>query len=310
MAKKKTTRKSRAKEPNAAREFVGRAGEVFRNVTATMLAEHTWRVIGSVAIVGVLTAWAVARGPLMEKIAQNTADPVSVSIGWPSADGEGTWLPASVQDELERIALSTLTMDPFDHEALAQTATELEKTGWLSKVNSVRRETDGLVRIEGAWRAHAAVVVKEGEQFLVGAGAEVLKVPLGGMDTSMMYVIREPRVDVPTLPDGSIAYGESWIGAVDEAIALLRSIDGVPGSARIAGIDLADFSRDVRLVLFTTGGSRIVWGSAIGDESPGEASTEQKMANLRGILANGDDTRHRVLEIVLPQVEIDVRSNR
>jgi len=131
MAKKKPARKARpkTKQPNAIREAVRRAGEFVRAVTAGVLAEHTWRVIGSVALVGVITAWAVARGPLMEKIAQHSADPVSVSIAWPDPTSTGTWLPASVQDDLERIAMSSLTMDPFDHGALTRTAIELEKTG-------------------------------------------------------------------------------------------------------------------------------------------------------------------------------------
>lgn len=307
MAAKKKPAKKKQKSDSAIRAFIANTGEWFRWTMATALAEHTWRVVGGVALVGVVTAWAVARGPLMDKVGTREADPVRIAFDWPATESGDVWLPPAVRADLERIAHATVSMNPFDRESLERTALELEKTGWLSNVTSVRRLTGGEVRISGAWRAHAAVVVKDSRRYLVGTGAELLKGP-AGMDISRMYTITEPRAQVPTRRDGTVAYGMPWLGAVDESIALLRAVDGLPGSARIAGVDLTSFARDGRLVLVTDGGSRIVWGSAIGDESPGEAASEQKIANLKRILANGDDTRHRVLEIVLPRVEIDVRS--
>jgi len=309
MAKKKKPTKKNI-ETNAFRGFVQNAGEILRGSAVAVAMEHTWRLIGLVTLVGVLTAWAVARGPLTENVAKATADPVRVRFTWPTTSAGEGWLPTSVQAELERIAHASLTMNPFDREALDRTALELEKTGWLSRVTSVRREPGGMVAIEGTWRAHAAVVEKRGERYLVGTGAELLKIPVNGMDLSQMYLVREPRAGVPVRRDGSIAYGMSWLGGVDDSIELLRSIDGIPGSVRITGVDLTNFVTKNRLELTTEKGSRIVWGSPMGRRKPGEASDEQKLANLRSILANGDDLRHRVLEIILPRVEIDVRPGR
>ena len=318
MSSKKTNTRSKAKskaskkdeEPGVVLEWVRWAGDWFRYGLSIAFTEHTWRLISAVLLVGVVTAWAVARGPLMERVASDRTDPVRVSFEWPVDSSGNEWLPGSVRVEMERIAHASLTMDPFDRDALEQVASDLERTGWLARVDSVRREPEGIVRIEGAWRAHAAVVEKRGARYLVGMEGEVLLAPTGGMDISRMYTISEPRAEAPTTRDGSLAYGVSWLGGVDDAIALLRAVDGMDGSVRISGVDLSRFAETQHLVLVTEGGSRIVWGSPLGSGVPGEASVEQKTENLRRILANGDDLRHRSIEIVLPRVEIDERAGR
>lgn len=311
MARAKSTKKKQAKkksgEPGPIREWIVWAGDWTRYGLSIVFAEHTWRVIGAVGLIGVVSAWAVARGPLMERIARDASDPVSVRFSWPTSSDGSVWLPVAVQEDLERIAHASLTMDPFDQDALARTSGALEATGWLADVESVRRLPGGEVRITGAWRAHAAVVSRGDERHLVATGAEVLKPPMGGLDISRMYVISNPGNPVPRLRDGSIAYGQAWLGPIDESIELLRAVDGMTGSARISGVDLSDYRETGRLSLVTERGSRIVWGSPMGQGVPGEASDEQKLANLERILANGDDLRHRVIEIVLPRVEIDVR---
>ena len=76
MAKAKKSKKK--DEANAIREWTSWAGEWCRYGVSVVFAEHTWRVIGLAAIVGVTTAWAVARGPLQQTVAKNAIGPLSV----------------------------------------------------------------------------------------------------------------------------------------------------------------------------------------------------------------------------------------
>lgn len=270
------------------------------------------RSLVALIIIAGAFAWIFGRGPLERYVASLTPGPLEVRFNWPlTSASEGsarreTWLPAPIQQDLVRIAREQLSADPFDQASLERATAALWSTGWFERINSIRRAPFGEIRVDAEWRTPTAIVSSKGRELLVARNGEVLRLPPGTpVVKGSMPVIMSPH-QAPPVEDGDIACGKPWAGGdVQAAIALLRFLQTMPESRRIAGIDLADFGRTGHLVLVTDIGSQIVWGSPPEEVGPGQVSVEKRRGRLKEILSQRLDASQKRIEIYPPVVLVD-----
>ena len=150
------------------------------------------------------------------------------------------------------------------------------------------------VVIEMAWRRPVAVVRASAFQYgarpglrdtAIDANADVL--PMSGPPESFpghKVILNPSRLPKPI--DGTDT-NPAWPGQdVRDAIALLQLLAGEEFAPQIVGIDLAEHTEDRRLLIVTTTGGRVVWGTPPGGEGvySGEVPDESKLANLRELV--------------------------
>ncbi len=268
------------------------------------------RVATGLAVVGVAAAWVLGLGPLQERVAAQRADPIEVDFRWPRSQATGrTWVPASVRVDLSQIVLASVRMDPFDVESLERAHEGLMATGWLESLEHVRREPGGVVEIVGDWRTPAAVVLREGREYLVGVDTAVMRLPAQAEAPGGLFRIVSPLADAPRDPEsGRVLYGHRWhFDDVRHAIDLLEVVARLPEAEAIVGVDLSRYPREGVLSLVTDAGCHLVWGSPLDEPSPGEVAMERKMAHLGVILdpARRLDRGQRRIEVFTETVFID-----
>ncbi len=155
----------------------------------------------------------------------------------------------------------------------------------------------------------AAVVRKDGAQHLVALDGAILELPPHSNAPDRLFTINNPASPAPRTDTGAVAHGVPWLGNdVQAAIALLKLIHNRPDVARqVSGVDLTEYLRATKLVLVTDKGHRIVWGSPIGDQLPGEVSVERKLARLVQNLKDFGriDADQPRMEIYTPVVLVD-----
>lgn len=267
-----------------------------------------------VLVVSIVAASVLAHRPLERYVAQIRSAPVSVIFDWPTIIDPQTrksevWLPGAVQVELMQIASGSLTTDPFDRAALDMTRARLEATGWLRRLTTLRREPGGIVRIAGEWRIPAAVVRRDGQDYLVARGGELLQLPRNTpLKPGSLFTVMNPFANPPSDRTGRLAYGKPWPGGdVQAAINLLADLHDIPGAAQIAGIDLSGYMKSGKLVIVTDRDSRIVWGSALDETAPGEVKPQVKKARLiEFVKTNGRiDAGQRRIEVYSQRPFVD-----
>lgn len=158
---------------------------------------------------------------------------------------------------------------------------------------SIPRRWD--VHIEMAWRRPAAVVRSSAFQrgdrpglrdTAIDASAHVL--PMAGPPESfpgLRVILNPARLPAPAPSPADGAW--IWPGQdVRDALSLLALLEQQPFAPQVAGIDLAEYARDGRLLIVSTTGGRVVWGAAPGGEGlyRGEVSDEKKLANILGLV--------------------------
>jgi hypothetical protein len=268
------------------------------------------RVVGGLVLVGLASAWILGIGPLEERVAAIQSDPIEVSFQWPTTRGaHQTWVPPTVRADLTQIVKASVSMDPFDERSLERAHDLLIWTGWFTRVDGVKRMPGGIIDIAGQWRTPAAVVSREGRDYLVGVDTAVMRLPEGASAPTGMFRILNPLADAPRDPDsGLILYGRPWhFDDVQHAIDLLELVARLPEADSIVAVDLSDYPRKGHLSLITNTGCRLVWGAPLDEPVPGEASVERKMAHLGAILdpARRLDRGQSRIEIFTDRVVID-----
>lgn len=275
------------------------------------------RVALGLALVAMGLGWVLGREPLERRVAEISAQPQEIRFNWPvagdpkarrsgSVDPRQTWLPRAVRDQLIEIARAHVAADPFAQGSLENMRRDLAATGWFARLRSVERDASGHINIIGDWRIPTAVVRRDGRQYLVARGGEVLKLPpRTPVAEGSLPVITNPLLGPPE-DEGMLAYGKTWAGGdVTAALDLMRMLGTIPESKRLRGVDLSQFMDKGHLVLVTDAGSRIVWGSAIGERTPGEQPFEIRRGRLRDILAQRLDTETPNIAIYTPVVLVD-----
>jgi hypothetical protein len=286
--------------------------------------EHVVRVLTTATTIILTLSLAagllIGRGPLQARAAQAVREPVRVAFSWPplvNAAGEvqpGTWLDPATQRHLQALAQQYISPDPFDGAGLARAREALAATGWFATGKGagegpiLRRESAGVVRVEGRWRVpFAAVRTGTGPTAvdrLVTFRGEVLdKAYAPG--TSGQCVIINAEHPAPS------RLGDVWAGAdVHAALALIATLRHKPWADQIAAIDVGAYTpRGQRqLWIVTKTGGRIRWGGPVDAPLPGEQSTAVKIRHLDTIAARSGgrlDGGQAALDIRLKDVLID-----
>lgn len=251
------------------------------------LVSRSWiagRIATALIAVGLLVAWIIGLETLRKSVAASSMELVQIDFAWPAGDRrERSWLFPEVQHELHQLAAANISPDPFNQQSLDQAANALDATGWFADGLSIRRVTDGRVEIDGSWRTPAAVVSKDGREWLVDMDGVPLRLPPGTVTPARFFRIYDPASQPPRDSEGSVRYGTRWdTDDVRDAIALLWQIvsEAETASRAILGVDLGEYQRTGHLVLLTDTGCSIVWGGPIGSSKPGEASTIDRLAHL------------------------------
>lgn|GEM_PF-861329 len=235
---------------------------------------------GVALLAGGLTAIFALRSQMIAEVGYQRAGPLSVSLNWPALGtpdaGPGeTWLAKATQKDIRELLEITLSGDPTDQFALTRTHDALMATGWIAKVDAIRRLPAGKVEIDLTWRSPMAAVRTEGLDWIVSDKTEILPLHYAP-GTSGMPLVINPTSPRPTKP------GQVWIGGdVEAGIALLAHLsqhDEIMSQVR--GVDVSRFASRRQLSIITDRGNRIIWGTPTNQKTPGEPSTEQKLAWL------------------------------
>ena len=269
------------------------------------------RVAGGLLVAALAVSWIAGFGPLRERVGEIRSEPIRVAFAWPGAGDEATWVPASVRDHLEQLAVAGLSMDPFDGASLARARDDLLASGWFREVHAVRRVAGGVVEIDAEFRTPAAVVRRSGREYLIGLDTAPMRLPAGTAAPERLYRILDPRAEPPQDPDdGSIAYGEPWhFDDVAQGVDLLERVTADLGarSDAIVAVDLAPLRTSGRLELVTNAGCRLVWGAPLDQPNAGEARVARKIEHLRHILdpARRLDRGRRSMDVFTEYVTVD-----
>lgn len=241
--------------------------------------------------------------------------PPAIAFEWPRIEGaasDATWMPASLRQDLESLALGKIASDdPLSGESLARIGAALAGTGWFEGPPTVRRSFRGeqpIVSIGGTWRAPVAVVRYDGLDYLVAQGGTLLPARYSAGTSGMPLVIgvSEPP---PTHPQtGGLAFGSPWPGdEVRHGLELLRLASMFPFARQIAAVDVARHGSTGQLEFVTDRGTRVLWGGPPSKPLPGEIQTEAKVALLLDIVRRFGrvDAGQNRIEIFSDRVVID-----
>jgi len=219
------------------------------------------------------------------------------------------WVKADVRSEVFHDAgWHEQPLSILENDLTVRVAQAFEQHTWVAKVSRVRKQSPATVKVELQYRRPVAMVEVDyqGRGGLLPVDAEGVLLP--PEDFTPEEAVDFPRITVDySGPSGSI--GTSW------------GDDRVAGAAKIAAV-LIEPWQDwglYRIVAQRTGEpssrsppsyelhtrdrTRVLWGSAPGDEAMGEATAEQKVVRLARYVEE-----HGPLDGKDSPAEIDVRS--
>jgi len=157
-------------------------------------------------------------------------------------------------------------------------ATALSESGWVDKVQLVRRHGDGRVDVECAYRTPVA---------LVQIGANYYAIDAHGVRLPGTYGYHPSLVMVQGVAERAPPAGALWNGGdVAAAVTIIELLHDEPFYDQVSGVLVGNYggrmNREESHVQLATApsGGRIMWGSAPGQEIE-ENSVTQKVALLR-----------------------------
>ncbi len=242
-------------------------------VLRTALVAVVWLAVGG-GLVG-LAWWGV---PKLRDYADERSqiDPSRVRIVFERAP---TWLPQETLDELGQRARAALAGAPiFEDDALERVHIALAESGWLERLEQVRRSDRDELVVSCDFRVPFAMVRVGDADHLVDE--EGRRLPLA-------YEANAARPALPLIINVSMPKpaeaGTVWVGQdVHAALNLARMMRGKPwfAAGRVASIDAGRYRNEQVLEISTNEGNRIIWGSDPDDRSLGEMPAERKIACL------------------------------
>ena len=169
-------------------------------------------------------------------------------------------------------------------------------SGWVAKVNHVRRTSDARFEVSCRYRLPAALVQQDAEFFLVDETG--VRLPGVYRYDSSWHIIQ--GVGLPAPQPGVLWEGQDLRGGLD----VLRAVEAQPFSGQITAVLVANFDgradprRSHTELATDQAGGRIRWGSAPGQELE-ENSVSQKIAILlENFRRTGRvDAHHPVIDI-------------
>jgi hypothetical protein len=200
------------------------------------------------------------------------------------------WIGDSLHDHLASTAAPWLLGTRLHHNDLVQTRMALLDSGCFSSVRQVRRVGPSIVEIEADFLRPRATIIDADGPLLIDATGQVLPSGFHVQTDSTLISIRNPAYDRPTEGRGH------WPGAdVSAALSVLDLLGQQDWAGQITAVDLSNYERRGELVLVTDTQSRIVWGSAPGEEAALEALADKKIERLAWLHAHHGriDQHHR-----------------
>ena len=200
------------------------------------------------------------------------------------------WVGDSLHDHLAATAAPWLLGTQLHHADLAQTRTALLESGCFSSVRQVRRVGPHIVEIEADFLRPRATIVDRDGPLLIDATGHVLPSGFHVQADATLISIRNPAYDRPAEGRGH------WPGTdVTAALSVLDLLAQQEWIEQIMAIDLVQYEQHGRLVLVTDTQSRIIWGSAPGEEAALEALADKKIERLTWLHAHHGriDQHHR-----------------
>jgi len=235
-----------------------------------------WRRTGAailwvVGLGGVVAGWMLGV-PRLEAYAERNLPEQQIQIVFHNAP---PWMQGQLRQRLEATARHQLSEHSLARGELVAVREALQQFGWFEQIHQVKRVSVSRIEIDAGFVLPYALIRDADGDHLVDPSGDLLPRSYPSGRASGFVVLLNPRYDRPTRP------GEAWEGAeITAGLRLLRVIHEQPWRDQVVAIDLAGYHRDQQLTLITDRNTRIVWGSAPGDEMPGEALVEQKLHYL------------------------------
>ncbi len=214
------------------------------------------------------------------------------------------WIPGDLRAEVYQSIKLGGPINLLDDELGPRVAEAFARNPWIEQVVEVRKLPSAAVQVDLKYR-RPVCVVKAGERLLAVDHRSIL-LPVDGMTPSelerypQLVGIDRPPVAIPGEPWGSARV------AGGAAIAnVLAKVWDAWHLTRIVPFPVItqDGREQTHYSLFTIGGTRITWGLPPGLETPGEISTQEKLARLTVYFS-----RHGTFDGPAGPLDLDVRS--
>lgn len=208
---------------------------------------------------------------------QFSAPPIKTAVApkWSNSQGQ------------ELVKIDGAGRSIFDPKLVEEVGKKFENCPWVRKVNSVERVFPDQLLIKFEYRrAHVAIRRESG----------FVLVDRDGVRLPGVYAV-PPACDRPVQVTGLSTPppepGQVW---KDEALtAAVGMVDYIPGSSLLSRlgireVDVANYGgrqdpRKSEMTLVTSGGCQVAWGRTTATSKFGDLSTEEKLENLREVLA-------------------------
>ena len=210
------------------------------------------------------------------------------------------WMSDVVADRIAAFVRPAAGASPLDHALLRDRVERLRDYPWVERVNLVRRAYDartgtpgGLIEVDCAFRAPAALVAWRGQHWLVDAAGVMLPEAFDDGQAAQVVYGDDGRVNVRRVtgvtapPAGA---GLAWPGDdLRAGLALLAAVAPYPFAQDVVGVDVGNYDgrldrNAARLVLLTRHGTLVRWGRPVdaGDFYV-EATVDRKLYALEAI---------------------------
>jgi hypothetical protein len=239
----------------------------------------------------VLAAFAVTLMILVPTLRRTAAD-AAPPPGEIRFLGTPTWVGDSVVAHLGRVASRQVQGTVSGRPLLTGIHGALERSGWFESVTRVQRTASGDIEVEATFLQPIATVHDDFGEVVIGPRGQPLPEGIQMEPGTHVIAIRSPAENRPSRAQ------RHWPGDdMQAALRLHRLLRGQPWATQIEAIDVSDFDRSGRLILWTTMGTRIVWGAPPGEETPLETLADRKLFRLE----SGFRTHGRI-DMNTPQV--------
>ncbi|MAT80565.1 MAG: hypothetical protein CMJ29_02835 [Phycisphaerae bacterium] len=232
----------------------------------TSAGRSTWLGIGVTAAVITFICFIPAMGRRVEKPVEH----VTVRFEHPPI-----WAGPSLLDHLQSLGESQLQGTSLSRADLEATRDQLLSSGFFHEILQVRRSGQNEVTVDATLVTPMARVRDRHGTTLIDQTARVLPPGCGVSGDVHVVTIINPRYSRPTSP------GDTWNGGdLSAAMRVLDHIQQAHWIHQVQAIDLSRYPATGSLVLITDNGSRVIWGSAPGDEKAMESLLDRKVARL------------------------------